>query len=811
VTPDSVTQIVERWENDPTFAANVTAVKHIQAAPSRTVPLPESLPPALADGLRAKGVPSLYVHQAAAYEDVRAARDTVVVTPAASGKTLCYTLPVLETLLQDEDARALFIFPTKALAQDQLAELDDWAERLPSVIAPATYDGDTPAASRKRTRQLSRIVITNPDMLHTGILPHHTKWARFFGSLRYVVIDEMHAYRGVFGSHFANVLRRLRRICAFYHSTPTFVCCSATIANPQEFAERLLEREVVLVDENGAPTSGKHFLFYNPPIVNRELGIKASYLRIAKTLAGFFLLNDIQIIVFATTRQNVELLVTYLREQFADKAHNRDFISGYRGGYLPTARRRIEAGLRNGEVRCVVATNALELGIDIGELDACVLAGYPGTIASTWQQAGRAGRRSSESVAVLVARPNPLDQFVITHPDYFFGQSPEHALINPDNLAILLSHVQCAAFELPFQEGELFGGEDLAEILSYLAEQGTLHRSDGSYHWTSERYPAERVSLRSVPEENFVVVDEAGDGRVIAEVEAAAAPRSVFEGAVYMAEGERYVVKRLDWAGRKAYVEPSLVDYYTQPIGHTTVKVLDVVESKVQGLTTIEHGPVEVVTESVAFKKIAFHTLENLGEGTIDLPPRTIQTTAYWFSIPEKALENLDLARAVVVDGVLAISYVLHHLAALMVMSDPKDLGRSVGDRSALWFARADLKQRGIYSPANGSADGRRLEFAELTCFEPTIFLYDAHAGGVGFSLQLYDEHRELLRRGRELVERCPCEAGCPSCVGPEDEVGTRGKSAALAILNRLVREESAGGTPVKGQTHPLRGDISDG
>ena len=401
-----------------------------------------------------------------------------MVTPTASGKTLCYNLPVLNSKLNIPSSKALYLFPTKALSQDQMVELQNMIHRLGKPLATFTYDGDTPQEARQAIRSRGDIVITNPDMLHTGILPHHTKWLTFLQNLRFVVIDELHSYRGVFGSHMANVLRRLDRICRFYGSRPQFICCSATIANPKELAERLLEREVFLVDQNGAPSSEKVFIFYNPPLINRELGIRASHIHTARRLASPFIKQGIQTILFTTSRLYVEVLTKYLKDRFEKNLKDKGTIRGYRGGYLPEVRREIEKGLKEKEVRAVVSTNALELGIDIGDLEVCLIAGYPGTIASTYQQAGRVGRRSEKSLAVLIARSNPLDQFIIENPDYFFGKPPEHGLINPDNLLILLSHIQCAAFELPFKEGEKFGREDLGEMLKYLEEKGALHHVD---------------------------------------------------------------------------------------------------------------------------------------------------------------------------------------------------------------------------------------------------------------------------------------------------------------------------------------------
>ncbi len=554
----------------------LAALRYFPAREARTAPFPEWLDPRLAEVYRRKGIAELYTHQAEAAELVHSGKNIVVVTPTSSGKTLCYNLPVLNQIVTESSTRALYLFPTKALAQDQLAELYDLVDRLDHDIKVNTYDGDTPADQRKATRAQAHIVLSNPDMLHTGILPHHTRWQRLFENLKFVVLDELHTYRGVFGSHTANVLRRLRRLCRFYGSEPHFICCSATIANPQELAERLLEAPVELIDDSGAPSATKHFLFYNPPVMNRFLGIRRSYVNESARLATHFLEHDCQTIVFANSRLVTELLVSELKQKEAPAPGAVSEIRGYRGGYLPGERREIERGLRGGGIRGVVATSALELGIDIGSLDAAVLAGYPGTLASVWQRAGRAGRRAGASAAVLVASSAPLDQFIVQNPDYFFGRSPEHAFINPDNLEILVSHLKCAAFELPLEDGERFGAAELPTICEFLAERGFLHRaSDGLWHWTHEAYPADTVSLRSVSSDNFVVVDTTSGSRVIGEVDFPSALPTLHEKAIYLHEGRQYQVEKLDYEGRKAFVTRVDSDYFTDAVSYTKVRVLE--------------------------------------------------------------------------------------------------------------------------------------------------------------------------------------------------------------------------------------------
>jgi DEAD/DEAH box helicase domain-containing protein len=616
-------------------------------------------------------------------------------------------------------------------------------------------------------------------MLHTGILPHHTKWISLFQDLKYVVIDELHTYRGVFGSHMTNVLRRLRRICDFYGSRPQFICCSATIANPRELAEKLVERPMELIDQNGAPASEKLFLFYNPPVINQELGIRGSHIGAARSLSYPFIERGIQTIMFGTSRLNVEVLTKYLKDRVQGEKGNRDIVRGYRGGYLPNVRREIEKGLKSGHVLGVVTTNALELGIDIGRLDVCVIAGYPGTIASTWQQAGRAGRRSGLSLAVLIGRSLPLDQFVMENPDYFFGKSPEHGLINPDNLLILLSHIKCAAFELPFKDGESFGGENLQEILGYLEEKGVVHHVEDRWHWMQDVYPADGISLRSVSEENFLVVDitASPQGKVIGEVDFTSAHTTLYEGAIHICESELYQVEKLDYENRKAYVKRSRAEYYTEAVSYTDVSILEGFEEKGEC--------------GVGYKKIKFYTSENVGYGKVLLPDQEMHTTSYWFTFPRGVLEQMPFNRWEIIDGILGMAYALHYIASLHLMCDISDIQRSVGDRGARWFARLSRESRGIYKSATGMEE---VSIDVIDPFEPTLFIYDNYPGGIGFSPQLFDGHREILANTLSLISRCGCRSGCPSCVGPTGQLATRSKEIALSLLEgALETDENKG------------------
>ncbi|HVB85276.1 MAG TPA: DEAD/DEAH box helicase, partial [Candidatus Dormibacteraeota bacterium] len=761
----------------------LTAIRQIPAREAEFRPMPKWVRPELAGAYRAKGIEQLYSHQAAAAELARDGKDFVVVTPTASGKTLCYNLPVLNAVLENPDTRALYLFPTKALAQDQLAELHDLATRLDDRFGVFTYDGDTPSDARKAIRERGHVILTNPDMLHSGILPHHTKWMRLFENLRYIVLDELHTYRGVFGSHLGNVLRRLRRIANFYGSSPQFICCSATIANPGELAGQLLERPVESVEENGAPAAEKLFVFYNPPMINRNLGIRRSYLNETTRVAKELLSRNLQTIVFANSRLHTEVLLTYLQQANRPQPGAPEPIRGYRGGYLPGERRDIERGLREGRVRGVVATNALELGIDIGSLDACVMAGYAGSIASTWQRAGRAGRRSGTSCAVLVASSAPIDQFIVQHPDYFFGRSPEHAFIQPDNLEILVNHLKCAAFELPIVPDEKFGSVNVQELCVRLAEAGYLHRSGGNWHWVQEAYPADTVSLRSVTSDNFIIIDTKGDDEhgepeVIGEVDFSSALTTVHPKAIYLHQGQQYHVDRLDFEERKAYVKPVNVDYYTDAIRYTQVRVLEIAEEEsAAGPAAKAHGDVLVRSQVIGFKKIKFFTNENIGDGKLELPENEMHTTAFWLTLERPLLESLPFALSERQSGIYGLLHALESMASLLLMCDRRDLGTAVGERPPSPGVATEWQE----APPSMAELDKEKEF-----FEPNLYLYDAYPGGIGFSEPLCRVCDLLLRRTREMIAACPCDSGCPSCVGPAGEKSERTKEAALAIVNRL-------------------------
>src|SRR5689334_18673075 len=666
----------------------VRAVHHQPASEGVYAEIPAGVDARLRGALEERGIARLYSHQAETLALTEAGKNVVIVTPTASGKTLCYNLPVLNRLLNDESARAMYVFPTKALAEDQLHEFQGAVDQMGSGIRAFTFDGDTPQDARKAIRQRANVVLTNPDMLHSGILPHHTRWAQFFENLRYIVIDELHYYRGVYGSHLANLLRRLHRICEFYGAKPQFICCSATIANPRDLAEALTGEPFELVERNGAPRGEKFFIFYNPPVVNRQLGIRRSYIHETRRMAMKFIEHNLQTLVFANNRLATEVLVTYLKDACDKGPFPSDTVRGYRGGYLPKERREIERQIREGKVRAVVATNALELGIDIGSLDAVVMAGYPGTIASSWQRAGRAGRRQSTSAAVLVASSAPLDQYIVEHPDYFFGSSPEHAHINADNLEILLAHLKCAAFELPLRDGEKFGPHDTTELCRFLGDAGFLHHSAGAWHWTQDSYPANVVSLRAVTSDNFVVVDTTSEANVIAEVSFPAALTTLHEKAIYLHEARQYHVERFDYKERKAYVRQVECDYFTDAIDYTKVQVLKETESAEMGpgkdAARRVHGDVRVNRQIVGFKKIKFYTLENVGAGKLSMPEQEMHTTAAWLHFPAAFLGRLaDFTATEKQAGISGLGNALRTVASLLLMCDPRDLGVALSEEIA--------------------------------------------------------------------------------------------------------------------------------
>jgi DEAD/DEAH box helicase domain-containing protein len=821
------------------------------AQPAQYYPFPSDLHPVYLSALKELGIQELYTHQWLSWKHAKAFENIVVTTGTASGKSLCYNLAVVDRLLKDENVRALYIFPTKALAQDQQAGLKkieqiiDRSSAQKFHISPAIYDGDTPSSVRANIRSKARIILTNPDMLHTGVLPHHTIWAEFFRGLQYVVIDEMHVYRGVFGSHVANVLRRLMRIAKFYGADPQFFLTSATIGNAQELAERLIEAPVKIIDEDGSGRGPRHFLIYNPPIINPDLGIRRSVAQESVRLAEDLLADDVQTIIFGRTRRSVELILTYMRGRFEgntdafSRTDPKETVRGYRSGYLPTKRREIEGGLRAGDIRAVAATNALELGIDIGRMGAALLAGYPGTIAATWQQAGRAGRGDDPALAVLVTSADPLDQFLARYPSYFFDRPHEQGLINPDNPLILLGHLRCAVFELPFTVGDGFGNipeAQLLELLDYLSEEGLLHRSGNKYYWMFDQYPSQSISLRSASTERvrlFLTNVDDQNIQTIGEVDRESATWMVHPGAIYLHEGKMFYIRSLDLEQGKAFLENTAVDYYTEAQSETTVELIEKSdEAKVPGGFK-GYGDLKITTQVKGFRKIHWQTHENLGQSPLNLPPGQLVTTGYWITLSDEAVEQLrangmwsntpnnygtgwGIIRLRVRErddyrcqncGLLEATreHDVHHKIPFRAFTSAEEANKlsnlvtlcptchrrvetAVRVRSGLaglsfvlgqlapLFLMCDTRDLGVYSDFQ----------AALSDGHPAVVLYDLVPAGIGFSQRLFEVHSELLTHAYELVASCSCTDGCPSCVGPGGESGYGGRAEALALLQVL-------------------------
>jgi DEAD/DEAH box helicase domain-containing protein len=839
--------LLRYWKQDQLIADNIVTWRTTPPRHAITHPFPDDLPAPLREASSSLRISSLYSHQFQAWSHTRAGENIVLATGTASGKTLAYNLPVLAALLEDENARALYLFPTKALTQDQLSNLQILQSKIQNLKS-SIYDGDTPTRNRPSIRKSTRILLTNPDMLHTGILPHHTNWADFFRNLKFVVIDELHTYRGVFGSHVANVIRRLKRVAAFYGTSPQFILTSATIGNPKELAEKLTESPVTVIDEDGSARGERHFLIYNPPIVNEALGLRASALLESVRLAQDVLSAGVQSVVFARSRRSVEIILTYLQgenreSEFGDESritNHESRIRGYRSGYLPSQRREIEQGLRNGSVRTVVATNALELGIDIGGLGAAILVGYPGTVASAWQQSGRAGRGDDPAAAVLVASSLPLDQFLAHHPEYFLERSPEQALINPDHLLILLEHLRCAMFELPFERGEHFGQTDVDEFLEFLVANQEAHESNEKFYWMADQYPAADISLRSASPVSISlqVMDE--KPLTIGTVDGESAAWMVHPGAVYLHEAQSYFVERLDLEEKIALLRPTLSDYYTQPLRDTTVTPLAIGEfQKVIGCEK-SWGELQVTTRVKGFTKRRWYTHETLGSEPLDLPPQELQTTGYWISVAEETVGALSEAglwtnapndygslwpqirervrardgykcqmcgrpelnrqhdvhhkipfrmfrdenghilreRANQLDNLTTLCPECHKKAetAVRVRSGLAGLSYVLGNLAPL-FLMCDPGDLGTHIEPVGTADFP----------QPSVVLYDLIPAGIGFSQKLFELHDELVKSALELVSECACVDGCPSCVGPGGENGAGGKQETLAILKELT------------------------
>ncbi len=848
----SVEAVAAALRRDPALLRGLVAWHRVPERPAEYGDWPAEMEPRIVAALARRGIVRPYSHQAQAIGAALAGRNVVIVSGTASGKTLCYNAPVLTTLLRDPAARALYLFPTKALTQDQASALKDLIASLPADLPVHTYDGDTEKSARPLVRKQARVMLTNPDMLHAGILPHHTKWAAFFRGLRYVVIDELHMYRGVFGSHVANLLRRLQRVCRFYGANPCFICCSATIANPGELAQALLGQPVTVVDRDGAPMGERNLLFYNPPVVDARLGIRRSSVLVGRTLAARLIGCGAQTIVFARTRQTAEVLLTYLQADARNQGWKEHTVRGYRGGYLPNERRQVELGLRQGSVRGVVATNALELGVDIGDLSAVVMVGYPGTVASTWQQIGRAGRRQGASLAILIAGGDPLDQYIVTRPQYFLSRSPEHAYINADNPLVLFGHLACAAFELPFAEGETFGDLDVSAHLELLAQEGLLHRAEGVSYWVGEQYPAEGVSLRTMGPDSFLIVEEES-GRTIGQIERFAAPAFIHEGAIYLHEGQQYEVTRLDWEARRATVRPVHMEYYTDASSSVRVEVTAERAQECEGGIGKGRGSVQVTSLTSIYKKVRFYTHENLGWGKIDLPEQEMDTEACWLWFPP------EVAARLVAEGSLSPEarfdrgpnwqemrrlarerdgyrcrhchaperedreHDVHHLRpfrefgyvpgendnylAANQLSNLVTLCRACHWRadgmqavggSLAGLATAMVNVAPLFLMCDPRDIGMVAEMRSSHTGAPTITIYDTAPGGTGLSEQLYGLLPTVLRAAGELVAGCDCEAGCPACIGPILESGKNTKQHVLRLVAAALGDVPPEGPELK-------------
>lgn len=825
--------LLRNWMSDPDFHDQVCSWQISPAVPPQEAPLPESLAPALVHQLNQIGIHTLYSHQFSTWQAVKNGENVVIASSTASGKTLAYNLPVLNTLLSNPQARALYLFPTKALAHDQRETLQ--ALSLAGINAEL-YDGDTASHHRPGIRKQARVLLTNPDMLHTGILPHHTRWEDFFRSLKFIIIDEVHTYRGVFGSHVANLIRRLKRITHFYNSYPQFILTSATIANPQELASRLIEAPVTLVENDGAPHGERHFIIYNPPVTNAELGLRRGLLLEATNIASRLLKEGVQTILFGRSRRSVEIMLTYLQQAIPQ---SQSAVRGYRSGYLPADRREIEHGLRNGLIRTVVATSALELGIDIGSLDASILAGYPGTIASTRQQAGRSGRKQSTSLAILITSATALDQFLARNPDYLLGRSPEQALIQPDNLLILLSHIRCAAFELPFSEGDLFGKLDpdlTRQFLDILTQENLLHHRQQKYFWVADQYPAANISLRSASPAIVTLRSRSGEGlQSIGHVDAASALWMVHPDAIYLHQGQSYQVANLDLQQGIADLQMSDADYYTDPLSETILESPSPLREKDTPGSHATFGEIVVTTQVKGFRKLRWYTNEILGTFPLDLPPSQLLTTGFWLSINPETVATLqdqmlwsaapndygpnwnrirnqvrarDGYRCQVCgafevdrqahhvhhkqpfrsftsreeanrfDNLITLCPTCHHKAEQVVRmrSGLSGLAYLLGSLAPL-FLMCDPEDIGVVADPQ----------SELTNGHPMVAIYDRVPGGIGLSERLFDLHPAWTTQALKAVQDCPCQDGCPACVGPAGESMAGGKKETMAILEKLL------------------------
>jgi DEAD/DEAH box helicase domain-containing protein len=729
-----VRSFLREMTSDRRYRGQLVHVRTIEPREAQYAQPQTPVPEALQSVLRRQNIHRLYTHQASAIDAAAGGKDVVIVTGTASGKTLCYNLPVLRTLLNHPDSRALYVFPTKALTQDQFGLLQRWAgqEELKEALFPAVYDGDTPSHNRSRIRQKANVVLTNPDMLHVGFLPYHGKWHEFLRGLRYIVIDELHTYRGIFGSHVAGVIRRLLRMCEHYGSRPQIIASSATMANPLELAEKLTGRRMTLIDNDGSPRGRKYFALWNPPFLADDNVSRRSANVEAVELLVELVRRRAQTIVFGKARIVVELIYKYAVEMLQGEGDLAGRIRPYRGGYLPQERRQIEQQLFSGQLLAVAATNALELGIDVGGMDAAILVGFPGTICSTWQQAGRAGRSSQDSLVILVGYNEPIDQYLMRHQEYLFGAPIEHGVIDPFNPLILEGQLSCACFEKPLTaDDEAYFGPMARKVAAVLAEEGDLKELDGRFYWRSSEFPAKNTNLRTIGDATYSIVGPGG--KVIGNVDSISAPELVYPGAVYLHEGESYLVKDLDLESKVARVEPAGVDYYTQPVLANSCLLGDPAERRKYLEGELFFGPADVTWQTTAFRKIKYYTMELIGQGELDLPSQTLSTTAVWWTVGEGFRNGLSGAGFNPIEAMVGVRNLMLASLPALAMCDRRDI--------------------------SGMVDSRNLG-------EPTIVVYDRYPGGLGFAQRGYDLIDEWLDVCGRMVRECPCEGGCPSCVG---------------------------------------------
>jgi len=763
-------KFLEKIKTSKFYRDQIVHSHRIKPRSAKTDNLSGDLPEKLAGVLAESGIAELYSHQVTAVENLRKKRNVVVVTSTASGKTLCYNIPVLENFLEDSQTRALYIYPTKALAQDQLRVLERYSRAGVNVKA-GTYDGDTPTSQRRKLREEANVILTNPDMLHSGILPNHAKWAAFFSRISYVVIDEIHTYRGIFGSHVANVIRRLERIAGHYGADPVYAASSATIANPGEHAEKLIGQKVRVISKDGSPRGEKKFIMWNPPAID-DIGIdrRSSNTEAAELIARL-VMDNVQTIAFVRARVVSEVLTRYVRGIMDGfRAGIEDAVHPYRGGYLPAERREIEKRLFEGDLKAVISTNALELGIDVGALHASVIVGYPGSIASTWQQAGRAGRGEEKSLVFFIPHNTPLDQYLVKHPEYFFGRSPENAIIDPGNPHVLLGQLRTAAFELPLSGEEVEKmGEYAPAIARLLEEEGELNYLRGDWYWRGKGYPSATVNLRNISPNTYTIIDSTDENSVIGTIDEASAFQQVHPQAIYLHEAETYMVDKLDTDKKVAFVSRCDVDYYTQSITETQVKVDREEKKEKWKISDKAFGDVSVTDLTFMFRKIKFGSRDSIGYGKCDLPPQILKTTGLWLIPPPEVFAEVRKWGRIPSEGLLGLSNVLREVVPLFVMCDPLDIGTTVNARST-----------------RGQA----------------VYLYDKYPGGLGFSLKGYDLFEDIIKASLDLIESCSCTGGCPSCVGSpippfsqlDPDTGGRGmipdKEAALVILHSLLELE---------------------